>query len=247
MIRHVALFSGGKDSLVATHYAQTHFPIDEVAYLDTNTGLPENLQYVRETANRHGWNLRVEAAPMELREFAHRYGFPSPASHSWAFAYFKERQIHRIRKDADATVFYTGVRSSESDRRMKNIGGKYQTVGGITYAAPIHDFTKADVKTYIDTHGLATNPLYDTIGRSGDCYCGAYAHRTTELGELAEYYPEHYEFIKSVESDVTFREQVPPERQLWGFGGLSAKELRNAVAANDDKQMSLCSNCDVDL
>jgi len=247
MTTHIALFSGGKDSLVATHHAYEHFPIDYVAYLDTNTGLPQNLEYVKNTAQEHGWKLMVETSPMQLAEFAERYGFPGPAAHSWAFAYFKERQIDRMAKRHDDAIFYTGVRSQESDRRMRNIKGKYQHHRGKMYVAPIHDFADSEVSEYIKTHNLSVNPSYETIGRSGDCYCGAYAHRSTELGELQEYYPDHYEFLKSIESAVEFDESIPEERKLWGFGGLSKTELRSAVASNDERQIILCSNCDVGL
>jgi len=247
MTTHIALFSGGKDSLVATHYAHQNFPIDYVAYLDTNSGLPENLEYVQTTAQNHEWELVVEQSPMQLSEFAEKYGFPGPAIHTWAFAYFKERQIDRIAKRHSNAIFYTGVRSQESERRMRNVKGKYQHNRGKMYVAPIHDFSNLEVSQYIQNHDLKVNPSYETIGRSGDCYCGAYAHRSTELGELQEYYPEHYEFIKSVESNIEFDQSIPEERKLWGFGGLSKTELRSAVASNDDRQMILCSNCDVGI
>jgi hypothetical protein len=110
--------------------------------------------------------------------------------------------------------------------------------------SPIHDFTNEDCDRYLKTHNLTVNPLYDTIGRSGDCYCGAFAHRSTELGELKEYHPEHYDFLMDVEAQIQNLD-LPEKRKSWGWGGLSGKELRALMAQNDDKQMMLCKNCDV--
>jgi len=243
---HVALFSGGKDSLVATHYAMQHYPVDFVVYLDTNSGLPENMEYVRSVCDEQGWPLDIRKAPSTLDEFVKKYGFPGPSVHSWAFRYFKERQLQQMATEYGNVVYYSGVRSDESERRSRNVSGKYEQADRWVWVSPIHDFTDADCGDYIDAHSLPVNPLYDTIGRSGDCYCGAYAHRHTELGELKEYYPDHYDWLISLENKAVDYD-LPADRQSWGWGGLSAKELRALMAKNDEKQMMLCSNCDVAL
>jgi len=246
MTTHVALFSGGKDSLVSTHYAFTHFPIDYVAYLDTNSGLPANLEYVRSVCDEQNWPLQVVKSPVTLTEFATKYGFAGPSVHSWAYSYFKERQLRQLKNKHGEIIYYSGVRSAESDRRLKNVEGKYLKADRWLWVSPIHDFTNTDCKNYIQRHNLRVNPLYDTIGRSGDCYCGAYAHRITELGQLKEYHPEHYDFLMNIEAKIQDLD-LPENRKSWGWGGLSEKELRALVAHNDDEQMLLCKNCDVGL
>jgi len=98
---------------------------------------------------------------------------------------------------------------------------------------------------YRQEHELPTNPVAEKIGRSGDCYCGAYAHRDTELAELEAHYPKHADWLKDLEADVQEKHGTDEGRWYWGFGGLSEKELRAKMAADDMDQMALCSSCDV--
>jgi len=246
MIKHISLFSGGKDSLVATHYAMRHFPVDFVVYLDTNSGLAENKAYVERICQLYDWDLKIKQSPMKMREFVKKYGFPGPSAHSWAFRYFKERQLEAMATEYEKVVYYSGVRQKESERRMRNVQGKYNLADRWLWVSPIWDFTKQQCNDYIRDNGLEINPLYETIGRSGDCYCGAYAHRTTELAELKEHYPDQYEWLITLENQAKHW-NLDPKMQQWGWGGLSAQELRAQIAMNDEEQMMLCSNCDVGL
>jgi 3'-phosphoadenosine 5'-phosphosulfate sulfotransferase (PAPS reductase)/FAD synthetase len=247
-----ALFSGGNDSVVSTHVAQREYDIDWVVYLDTNTGLDANLEHVKEVCKEYDWDLAVISSPMTLEEFAvgsdtrEPLGFPGPGIHSWAYQYFKERQLREIATHVNSTpTFYTGVRSHESTRRMKNVeGGRVEAERWI-WVSPIHDWRDSAVDTYRNEHDLPINPVTEKIGRSGDCYCGAYANRSTELAELEAHYPDHAEWIKQVEQDVQEQIGTDDEYCYWGFGGLSEKELRAKMAQDDMNQMSLCSHCDV--
>jgi len=245
-VRHIALFSGGNDSLVATHYAHKHFPIDDVMYLDTNSGLPENLEYVKETCEREGWNLRVESSPKTMEDFIKNYGFPGPGTHSWAYGYFKQRQLRAVAKQYDEVIYYSGVRARESERRSRLANGLYQKSDGgkWLWVRPVWHFNDDQCADYIAEHDLETNPTYETIDRSGDCFCGAFVHRYTELGALQEHHPDHYEFIMDLEKKAE-EWDVPENRPFWGFCGLSEAELRSEIAKNDESQMELCASCDV--
>ena len=149
-------------------------------------------------------------------------------------------------KEYPNVIFYSGVRSAESQRRLRNVEGKYKKSKRWSWVSPIHDFTDVQCQKYIEQYDLEVNPLYSTIGRSGDCYCGAYAHRHTELAELKEYHPKHYRFLMDLEKNVKDKD-LPTDRKSWGWGALNEKELRSLMAVNDEKQMMLCSNCNVDL
>jgi 3'-phosphoadenosine 5'-phosphosulfate sulfotransferase (PAPS reductase)/FAD synthetase len=129
---------------------------------------------------------------------------------------------------------------------MRNVQGKYNLASRWLWVSPIYDFTQQQCDDYITKNRLKTNPSYDTIGRSGDCYCGAYAHRYTELAELEEYYPDHYEWLMNLEKEAE-QWDLNKKTQQWGWGGLSEQELRAQIAMNDEHQMMLCSNCDVGL
>jgi len=247
-----ALFSGGNDSVVSTHYAHQHVDIDWTVYLDTNSGIPENIEHVKDVCERYEWDLAILSAPVTLKEFAvgtddrQPLGFPGPAIHSWAFQYFKQRQLRQIARQTDAEPnFYTGVRSAESSRRMANVEGESQEGERWMWISQIHDWSDDRVDQYRTDHGLPTNPVAEKIGRSGDCYCGAFANRDTELLELKAEYPDHYEWITQLESEVQNEIGTGEPHCYWGFGGMSEKELRGKIAENDDNQMMLCSSCDV--
>jgi len=247
-----ALFSGGNDSIASTHYAHQHHDIDYTVYLDTNTGIPENREYVKEVCDRLGWDLAVISSPVTLKEFAtgtdsrQPLGFPGPAIHSWAFQYFKQRQLRQIARHVDAEPrFYTGVRSDESDRRMRNVEGSEQEGEQWLWISPIHDWSDGRTDEYREQNDLPRNPVNEKIGRSGDCYCGAYANRETELVELEAHFPEHYDWLTELEQEV--QEEIGSDEPhcYWGFGSIDEKELRAKMAENDDAQMMLCSSCDV--
>jgi len=247
-----ALFSGGDDSAVSTHLAQREYDIDYVVYLDTNTGVPENLAHVKDVCRSYNWDLAVLSSPVTLKEFAlgtdtrEALGFPGPAIHSWAYQYFKERQLREVATHVNGTPkFYTGVRSHESTRRMKNVEGGRVEAERWVWVSPIHDWTDEKMDRYRREHDLPTNPVADKIGRSGDCYCGAFAHRDSELAELEAHYPDHAEWLKEVEQEVQEKIGTGDDYAYWGFGGLSEKELRGKMAQDNPNQMSLCSSCDV--
>jgi 3'-phosphoadenosine 5'-phosphosulfate sulfotransferase (PAPS reductase)/FAD synthetase len=247
-----ALFSGGNDSIVSTHRAYDAFDVDMAVYLDTNSGLPANLDHVKDVCDEYGWELAVISSPMTLKEFAvgndtrKPLGFPGPGVHSWAYQYFKERQLGKIATQIDGTPrFFSGVRTHESERRMNNVDGERVEAERWTWISPVHDWRDSAMDKYRDEHDLPTNPVAEKIGRSGDCYCGAYAHRDAELAELEAHYPDHAEWLRELEAEVQEQIGTDDDYAYWGFGGLSEKELRAKMADDDMAQMSLCSSCDV--
>lgn len=253
-----ALFSGGNDSLVSTHYvleSSERYDVDRVVYLDTRTGIPANIAHVRDVCETFDWELVLARAPISLYEFATGegpgdrdvYGFPGPGAHSWAFRYFKERGIQALAERFDGYPrFFTGVRRHESSRRMRTVGGRVRDRDGKwQYVNPIWDWTDERVDAYRERHDLPRNPVAERLGRSGDCYCGAFASRETELLELEAHYPAHYAFIMGIEEAVQSAIGVDRENCFWGFQGLSRQELRALLAAEDPDQLSLCATCDI--
>lgn len=242
-----ALFSGGHDSLVSTHLTMERADADAVLHLDTGTGIPENQQYVEDVCERFGWPLRIESANKTLAEFAEEWGFPGAGAHGWAYRYFKDHSLGRVASDVDGKPrYFTGVRRSESDRRMVSIGEatvEENSNGQWVWVNPIAKWSKEDCREYIEIHDLPTNPVVENIHRSGECFCGAFAHRDEELIDLEAHYPEHHRWLLSVEDDVQDEIGADSGTCFWGHGGLSSKELRALVAESDDCQMVLCSDC----
>lgn len=244
-----ALFSGGYDSLVAVHVAMSYGLTDGVIHLDTGTGIPENQQFVEDVCERYGWPLRIEGPEMTLEEFAKEWGFPGVGTHSWIYRWVKEKPLIRVAKEMEGEpAYWTGVRSHESERRMAEVEGLVGEHDKWKWLSPIHDFTDDDIDAYIEDHDLPRNPVVETIHRSGECYCGAFAYRDEELIELQAHYPEHYEWLKKLEREV--QEEIGADEKYcyWGHDGISEGQLKNLKAARDaedaDTDLMLCRDCE---
>lgn len=203
-----AMFSGGDDSLVATHRAMSEGEADAVLYLNTNSGLAENLEYVIETCRAFGWPLRIESTTVSLCELAMKYGFFGSAYHNVAYSYLKERQLTRIAGEMGGIpTFITGVYANESDRRMRNLSD----VGAVqmgkedrwVWKQPLVNDTAEAIDAYRREHDLPENPIKKSIHRSGDCYCAAFAHRDELLVDLrAGGFDRHANWLLAVEAAV---------------------------------------------
>ena len=204
------LFSGGDDSLALTHMAMEQGWADFVIHLNTNSSIPENIDYVREVCEEYQWPIFIISSPMPLDTFAYRYGFPGSSCHTMAFQYFKGRQLgHFYRKRSGDVKLFSGVRKLESDRRMENIEAEVQyedasESGNFTgwWVSPLIDKTDDWVHEYRERHDLPRNPISQKIHRSGDCQCLAYGNRSEELVMIEAEYPEFAEWLLNVEKRV---------------------------------------------
>jgi len=73
--------------------------------------------------------------------------------------------------------------------------------GRWTWHAPCAEWKPADFECYREEHDLPENPLWEKIGRSGDCYCGAYANRL-ELLDLEAIESDRADWLRDIESDL---------------------------------------------
>lgn len=209
-VDRAVLFSGGDDSLALTHYVMEQRNADFVIHLATNSAIPENIDYVRETCKEHGWPYAIISSPMPLDIFAYRYGFCGPSAHSLAYNAFKGRQLGYFYRQRDGGVkLFSGVRRLESERRMKNIEAEveYADVSdGSNFSgwwlSPLYDKSDDWVEAYREKHDLRQNPVSAKIHRSGDCQCLAYGNRTEELIMIEAEYPDFAEWLLNVEARV---------------------------------------------
>lgn len=245
---HIALFSGGLDSAVAARIAVEDGPADLLVYLDTGTGLEANREYIEEYADELGVQLWTLRTPESYEERVQEDGFPGPSRHSIMYRSLKERQIGRLatmssgRGTSSDLHVWTGVRSAESDRRMEHVEPESEGPRWVWHA-PIHDWSKQDCRDYVAEHDLPRNPLWDTLGRSGDCFCGCFGSPEEKLDLRAAGHDDHAEWIEELESSVNLDERQ--ERETWAWGAFNEAERRRARAENDDAQMLLCSTCDL--
>jgi 3'-phosphoadenosine 5'-phosphosulfate sulfotransferase (PAPS reductase)/FAD synthetase len=162
----------------------------------------------------------------------------------------KERQIGRLatfscgRGNESDLHLYTGVRSDESQRRMENVAPE-QDGPRWTWHAPIHDWSKADCRRYVDRFDLPRNDLWDDLGRSGDCFCGCFGSPEEKIDIEAAGHVEHADWLRNLENSVDLDEKQ--ERETWAWGAFDTEERRRVRVENDDGQMTLCSTCEVAL
>jgi len=206
LIEHVLCsFSGGKDSLVATHLVHKLLrgygvPI-EVVFVDTTVGLPIVRKYVEEVSKLYSWKLVIISPEKSFFEIASRQGMPTPKIR-WCCRCLKLipllKYVASLRKQR--VLFITGLRKSESWRRSKMKGffhRQYKDVE-IFYIDPIINWSSDDVERYIIENNLMINPTYKLIDFSGECFCGAFT-KLEHLIKIAKYYPEFIERFRILE------------------------------------------------
>lgn len=238
--KHVALCSGGMDSAISTHVTMRWGPGDFVAYIDTGTGLNENREYIEDLCDEFGWQLWTLRTNESYEEKVHEHGFPGPSRHGIMYRSLKERQIQKMAAFSQKDVyFWTGVRSDESQRRMGNVEPVQQQADNRwTWIAPIHDWSKDDCRAYLDRFNIPRNDLWDTLGRSGDCFCGCFGSPEELLDLEVAGCVDHADWLRDLEDSVDQED----ETGRWAWGALSEIEQR-AIRADNDQQMTLCSTC----
>jgi len=228
----IAMFSGGHDSLVATHVASRHPSLSFACHINTGIGVEETREFVRETTKalhipfkeytaEGNRDRNGDADPQRIEDFIFEHGFPGPPQHYRMYQRLKERPLRHMireldRRPEDRTILVTGVRAEESVRRTAHVDRVQVWEGTKLWVAPIWDMSKRDVNDYVDDHELPRNPVVANLHMSGECLCGAYAH-DGELGELELFYPEVAAHIKRLEAECQERgfpwgwEERPPK------------------------------------
>lgn len=252
---HIALVSGGMDSAVAAHVAEREEGMECLVYLDTGTGLRENKDYLEELADWMGLQLWTLRTHVSYEERCRKNGFPGAGDHGIMYRSLKERQLGKLatvvggRGAKGALVLWTGVRARESRNRSAYVEPE-QDHPRWTWRAPIHDWSKQDCRGHVEEHDLPRNPLWEDLGRSGDCFCGCFGSRAelTDLrGAGLDY---HADWIRELEGEVDELNPELGEKSVWGWSGLSDHERRAARAERDSRQRSLsdimlCSSCEL--
>ena len=234
-IKVYALVSGGNDSTVTAHIAAQHGPrLDAIVHINTGIGVEETREYVREFAKWLPAPLIEKYAPRTYEELVMQYGFPCPGAHRYMYVWLKERALRELRREAQAgqrrrVLFITGVRSSESQRRMGHVDS-VQREGNIVWVAPIKDFTHKDIWGYRDEYKLPRNEVVEILHMSGECLCGAFS-KPNELEWLSIFYPVVAERIHKLERRA---HDAGIKSSHWG--PQSSKKIRESPGP-------LCSGC----
>lgn len=197
-----AMCSGGNDSLCSTHIAMSTGFVTGVASIDTTIGIRQTREHLAMVAEQFGWPLRWLRPPMSYRGFCAKFGMPGPGRHDYVYAYLKERCVRQLvreskRRPKDRVMLVTGVRLSESTRRMGHTEA-IQRDDSRVWVAPIINWDNEDKTLYQVAHGIPRNPVTPFLGISGECLCGAFA-KPGEREKIAEHFPEAEAEIQACE------------------------------------------------
>jgi 3'-phosphoadenosine 5'-phosphosulfate sulfotransferase (PAPS reductase)/FAD synthetase len=241
----VGLFSGGNDSTVLCHLMLSR--MTHLAHANTTIGIEQTRQFVRDTAAEWGVPLLEFKPPNEkdwFRPLVLEQGFPGPGHHFKMFQRLKERGLRQVRRTLvtnsrqQRVVFLAGRRRTESKRRMNVV--EMERVGSVVYVSPLVNWTKMDMNTYRLMQGnVPTNAVSDILHMSGECLCGSFAH-SGELNEIAEWFPDVAEEIRSLEREIADREDIAERRKIWGWGADNPEKR----PSKSPKVGVLCSSCD---
>lgn len=232
-------FSGGHDSLCAAHLASQLPGFSGCVHINTGTGIPQTLEFVRETCARYGWPLKVYAPPEgdTYRDIVLEHGFPGPFAHRFCYTRLKQRALRVWKREhAGRILLVTGVRIYESARRRMGHVTPVQRDGRVWWVAPMVHWQSDDKARYMTQHSLPENEVVQIMHYSGECLCGAYA-RPGELNELRAFFPEVAARIEALQVEA----QAAGKHCRWG------EPPPDALPEEDPEQdvFSFCSSCPV--
>jgi len=239
----VSLFSGGYDSMIATHILHrldTHGLDIDVWAIDTQLAADGWHSYVRSVANGLGWNFQIYDNKKGFGQFVQsvtQKGCPrTKKMHTFVFQKLKERGFDAIlmmnkTKRSDKVLFVSGMRRAESDDR-KNADevsriGKSNKI----FTAPIVHWTNEECDWYRIENNLPDNPFYDTVKGSGDCQCNWGNFITMRM--LQKHSP------KLASGNVSLIDKI--SRNLHGYGWDGAIEGQTEMFKNFDGEATLTS------
>jgi 3'-phosphoadenosine 5'-phosphosulfate sulfotransferase (PAPS reductase)/FAD synthetase len=251
------MYSGGDDSLTASHfgYSQLGDLIDAAAYINTGIRLIENADYVPSVCKLLGWDFleyRAKDQGQHYEELVMAYGFPGPDHHTKMFNRLKERAIRALRNDHPGghVMLISGMRKQESARRMRLKAEPIQKDGRLIWCAPFFYWDHDQIRDYRAAHlsHVPKNPAREYLCMSGECLCGAYA-RKGELVQIETFFPETGRYLRDLERRVRGAgfpwgwDESPPE---WWVRMQKAKKAGQADAFEEeraDQIQMLCSSC----
>jgi 3'-phosphoadenosine 5'-phosphosulfate sulfotransferase (PAPS reductase)/FAD synthetase len=255
-----ALFSGGHDSLCASHLATAAGLVDGCVHINTGIGVERTRQFVRDTCRGFGWPLREMTPPPFVPKpnkrrpgidyenlpayeaLVFHFGFPGADGHTLIYNRLKERCLRQLVCEAkgrrgDRVLLVTGVRRQESRRRMGHIVPT-QREGCRVWAAPLVNWDQAEKEAYLAAKGLPRNPVVDGLCMSGECLCGAYA-KEGELHEISTVDPKVATYLRGL---MERARALGAPHCIWGEK--TKPNSRRKRKAAREPSLGLCWSCE---
>jgi 3'-phosphoadenosine 5'-phosphosulfate sulfotransferase (PAPS reductase)/FAD synthetase len=258
--RIFGLFSGGDDSLTATHAAQQMLgsAMDAVVHINTGIGIPEAREFVDTASNALDWSLLEYKAidcGQDYEQLVLAYGFPGPRHHTKMFNRLKERPLRALDRDNQGgnNILISGLRKQESGRRMRLKNEPIQKDGRRVWVAPFFYWSNDQIREYRARIDLPKNPVKEYLCMSGECMCGAFA-KEGEQSQVNQFFPSFGARLDDLTRRVLANgfpwrwDESPPKwwnrmksAEKFGQWDMLQDELDIEVA---NKAQMLCSSCE---
>ena len=208
----VCCFSGGKDSLVATHYVlseldgfKSHDVEKYVVFADTTVMCPGTVEFVKDVSQQYGWNLKILKPQVDFWTLVGEQGYPMPSMcRRWCCFKLKLEPIRDfVRGLNPQRAEVTGLRRDESIRRRKLPELFFLKKSWVWKYAPIINWTEKDVLRYMRAHDLPMPPHY-RLGIKETCLCGAFSNKK-QMMIVRGRFPEFFQ--KFVELEALFKSE----------------------------------------
>jgi 3'-phosphoadenosine 5'-phosphosulfate sulfotransferase (PAPS reductase)/FAD synthetase len=206
--RAILQFSGGKDSAALLWLARPYLDRIEVCHVDSGGAVPHVREYVDDMADRLGIELTVIRPPVPVMEHTERFGLPADVVPAWNVPGFAlagrqplqapvaccnavlwQPMAEHVRQSG-ATLVLRGVKSADARKGVP----PGHVEDGVEYAAPLWDWTDADVMSYLEKEGVPLPFHYPEVNDGLDCWgCTAYLATPYGAGKLRlirDHYPE---------------------------------------------------------
>jgi 3'-phosphoadenosine 5'-phosphosulfate sulfotransferase (PAPS reductase)/FAD synthetase len=179
-------FSGGDDSLTTAHWMMNNVDNCKVLHINTGIGIERTREFVRETCHKYKWPLTEMRAKEDCGQDYDKevlaHGFPGPYQHIKMYNLLKQKCIDKLVRESkknhkDKVMIVTGIRYDESTKRMRYVHEQVENRGAQIWVKPLYWWSKSQFMDYIKANKLERNPVSVLLGMSGECCCGAYAHK----------------------------------------------------------------------
>lgn len=248
-VKTYLLFSGGHDSLVSTHVSErilSEMGLNPtVLHIDTTIGVPAVEEYVEETAEQFGWDLRIirneEHRGKSYEEWVLDEGFPAARDHKYIYIHLKrcavEQVVREVKEDRfDRVLFVTGVYKGESDRRAA-FHEIERRDGAQVWLNPCFHWTAAQMGQYRHENDLPINEVAAELGKSGECMCNAFG--LDDLESLRYVCPALADKIERLDEETT-RRGFP---WAWDAREVPLRWILEKRGGQKNMFAPLCSDC----
>ena len=243
--RLIVAVSGGRDSTAALLWCQKYVePPREIitVFCDTGAEWPETYEYLEYLEER----LSVELVRLQngtLTEVVRRYGWWPDAKYRVCTEALKRRPLGKFLTETDVrdghTVVVMGLRAEEGEVRRRRGPLFYERHLNIWVWSPLFEWTKDQVKTFLEHHRIRPNPVYQWAGRVG---CGVCVlAKPKEVANFVRQHPERAEHYIRLEEEVgsSWRSRVSLKQVA------SYAKQEDLLPADEECKGNGCYTCEV--